>query len=55
MRIVICDDCNHFVDSKEDPHCVIEDPWGRATGDICCENCREKRWDRQQETLMEET
>jgi hypothetical protein len=34
---------------------IQEDPWGRPTGDVYCENCAEKHWYRQQERLMEET
>lgn len=49
---VICDDCEQPTDWK---YAVQHDPWGRATGEVYCENCAEKRWDRQQERLMEET
>lgn len=47
-----CDDCQKTTDW---PHAIQRDPWGNATGDYYCENCAEKRWDRQQERLMEET
>jgi hypothetical protein len=49
----ICDDCESEIDTAKDKHCVVEDPWGKPTGDVLCENCREKRWDRQQDRLME--
>jgi hypothetical protein len=49
---LICDDCQEPTDWK---HAVQEDPWGRHTGEIYCENCAEKRWDRFQEYLMEIT
>lgn len=49
---MICDDC-------EQPttwlHAVQVDPWERPTGEVLCENCAEKRWDRYQEKLMEES
>ena len=49
---MVCDDCEQQTTWK---YAVQEDPWGRPTGDVYCENCAEKRWDRQQERLTEET
>jgi hypothetical protein len=49
MSRAICDDCEAHIDTHKDPHALLEDPWGRATGDIVCEPCREKRFDRAQE------
>jgi hypothetical protein len=54
MSRAICDDCEADIDTHKDPRALLEDPWGRATGDIVCEACRERRWDRQQERLAEE-
>lgn len=51
-RPMICDDCQETTDWV---HAVQCDPWGRPTGDVYCENCAEKRWDRHQERAMEET
>lgn len=48
----ICDDCEQPTEWK---HAVQLDPWFRPTGEVFCENCAEKRWDRFQEKLMEET
>lgn len=46
-----CDDCEEPTDWKYAIQC---DPWGRATGEVYCENCAEKRYDRWQEKLMED-
>ena len=51
---VECDDCDCLIDTAKDKHYLLEDPWGKRTGDKVCENCRERRWDRYQEKLMEE-
>ena len=47
----ICDDCEQPTDWE---HAIQLDPWFRETGDVLCENCAEKHWDRQQEKAMEE-
>lgn len=52
---LICDDCEAEIDVATDRHYLLEDPWGNQTGDCVCENCRERRWDRHQEFLMETT
>lgn len=49
---VLCTDCEQPTDYK---FAVLTDPWGNPTGDHICENCAEKRYDRHQEKLMEET
>ena len=49
----ICDDCEAVIDTHADPRALLEDPWGRPTGYVLCEACRERRWDRQQEGLAE--
>lgn len=49
---LVCDDCEEPTDWL---HAVQNDPWGKPTGEIYCENCAEARWDRQQEYLMENT
>lgn len=46
----LCDDCEKVTDWK---HAVQEDPWGIPTGEIFCENCAEKRWDRYQQYQTE--
>jgi hypothetical protein len=46
----VCDDCEKPTDWK---HAVQLDPWGAPTGEFYCEGCAERRWDRQQERLME--
>jgi hypothetical protein len=51
----VCDDCEAQIDIAKDRHYVQEDSWGAPTGEVLCENCRERRWDRQQERLMEES
>lgn len=50
-----CDTCDTLIDLRVDQSAVLKDPWGNRTGDVLCENCRERRYDRQQEKLMEET
>lgn len=47
-----CDDCEQPTTWE---HAVQADPWGTPTGETLCENCAERRWQRQQERLMEET
>jgi hypothetical protein len=47
-----CDDCEQPTAWE---HAEQIDPWGAPTGEILCDNCAERRWDRQQEKLMEET
>lgn len=45
-----CTDCE---ESTTWSYAVQHDPWGRATGDVLCENCAEGRWVRQQERALE--
>ena len=54
MNTLECDDCEAPIDVSEDLHAVLHDPWGNPTGDILCANCREARWYRWQEKMMEE-
>jgi len=49
---LVCDDCERPTTWE---HAVQTDPWGRATGDVLCENCAEARWQRHQEYLLETT
>ena len=53
MSIIVCDRCNAYIDSDDDPDCFIENPYDSKDTTILCEPCREAAWDRQQETLME--
>lgn len=53
MSIVICDRCDCWVDSDDDPECFIENPYDSRDTTILCEPCRERAWEQQQETLME--
>lgn len=48
--IHICDDCDEGTDWM---HAVQLDPWGNYYGLTLCENCAEKRWQRQQEKAVE--
>lgn len=48
-----CNDCG--VDCTDYKNAVQLDPWGGFHGDVYCERCHERRWDRYQERLMEET
>lgn len=54
MSIVICDDCERQVDSDIDTDCFVEEGnMRRLTFTITlCENCRERRYDNEQERLM---
>jgi hypothetical protein len=56
MSMVICEDCERFIDSDEDADCFVETGNMRRLHEttVLCENCRERRWDDQQERLMEE-
>ena len=49
MSIVICDHCNCWVDSDDDPECFIENPYDSKDVTMLCEPCREAAWDRAQE------
>lgn len=53
MSIVICDHCDRAIDSDFDCDCFIENPYDSKDTTVLCENCRERAWDRQQESLME--
>ena len=47
----------HICDSCEQPttweHAVQTDPWGASTGEILCENCAERAYDRAQSEAEE--
>jgi hypothetical protein len=49
---VTCDDCEAVTDWR---YAIQLDPWERPTGEVLCESCAMKRWERYQERLMEET
>lgn len=51
MSMVICEHCDRFVDSDDEPHCFVDQPDGST--EVICENCQEAAYDRQQESLME--
>jgi uncharacterized protein with PIN domain len=55
LHRVRCDDCEAPIDTTTERNFIIRDPWGKPTGEIWCENCQEKRWQRHQEYLMETT
>jgi hypothetical protein len=55
MSMARCDSCERDIDTDKDVDCYLTDPWDRLTGECLCENCRERRWDRYQEYLMETT
>jgi hypothetical protein len=52
MSICVCDRCDAYIDSDNDPNCFCTDPWG-GNEEIVCENCRERAYDEHQESLME--
>jgi uncharacterized protein with PIN domain len=56
MSMVICEDCDAPINSDDDPGCFVETGNMRRLHEetVLCENCRERRWDRQQERLMED-
>lgn len=56
MSMMICEDCDRAIDSDDDPECFVEvGNMRRLHAEIIlCENCRERRWDRDQERLMED-
>lgn len=53
-KYAICDDCEVLIDVRNDSGCFLTNPWAEPLDCCYCENCREKRWDHQQERLMEE-
>jgi hypothetical protein len=48
-RILTCDTCESEIDIANDPRCVVYDPSGAT--DVMCEVCRERAYDRWQESL----
>jgi hypothetical protein len=56
MSMVICEDCERQIDSDDDPNCFVETGNMRRLHEttVLCENCRERRWDHEQERLMQE-
>lgn len=53
MSVVVCDHCERYIDSDDDGDCFIDNPYDNRDTTILCESCREKAWDRAQESLME--
>lgn len=51
----LCDDCGCEINPVDHKKCVMTDPWGIPTGNIYCDGCQEKRYDRYMEKLAEET
>lgn len=54
MSICICDHCESWIDSDNDPHCFIENPYDAKDVTTLCGPCREAAYERQQERLMED-
>ena len=56
MSMVICEDCDAAIDSDHDAECFVETGNMRRLHQttVLCENCRERRWDRQQEDMSSE-
>ena len=53
MSVVVCDHCETYIDSDKDCDCFIVNPYDLNDITTLCEPCREKAYDRQQESLME--
>ena len=53
MSMCVCERCDRYIDSDDDPDCFIENPYDSKDTTILCEPCREKAYDRYQEDLME--
>lgn len=51
MSMVVCEHCDGPINSDDDPGCFIENPYDSKDVTILCEACRERAWDRQQESL----
>lgn len=47
-----CEYCCESVDTERDPYAICTDPWGDNM-QVICETCRERAYDRHQESLME--
>ncbi len=45
MSMVMCERCDRFIDSDDDPDCFVENPGlpGAMGDEVLCEWCREKR------------
>ncbi|MGE0023964.1 MAG: hypothetical protein AB7S70_10080 [Hyphomicrobium sp.] len=56
MSMVTCEDCDAPIDSDDDPGCFVETGNMRRLHEttILCENCREKRWERNEQRLMQD-
>ena len=53
MSMVNCDHCDKYIDSDKDGDCFIVNPYDKNDITTLCEPCREKAWDCEQESLME--
>lgn len=54
MSVVVCDHCERYIDSDDDPYCFIENPYDSKDTTVLCEYCREKAWDQEQDRLSED-
>lgn len=53
MSMVTCEHCDQPINSDDDPGCFCDNPYNSRDTTIVCENCRERAYDRHQESLME--
>jgi hypothetical protein len=53
MSICVCERCDAYIDSDNDPNCFCDNPYDSRDTTIVCENCRERAYDEHQESLME--
>lgn len=52
MSMVLCEHCEAGIDSDDDPHCFIDNPYDSRDTTILCESCRERAYDRANEDAM---
>ena len=50
LTTLTCDHCESEIEVEKDPRCVVYDPSGAT--DVICEACRERAWDRWQESTL---
>lgn len=53
MSLIPCEHCDAMIDSDDDPGCFIDNPYDSRDTTILCEPCRERAYERHQESLME--
>jgi hypothetical protein len=51
MSMCNCDHCDRYIDSDKDGDCFIVNPYDANDITTLCEPCRERAWDRHQESL----